>query len=98
MNCPDDDFQASPKEEKDQGPPIEIPVSSLSADALKGIVDSFIMREGTDYGVEEVSFEKKVQNLLRKIEKEEIRLVFDPNTESVTFLTEREWKKFIASK
>lgn len=86
------DDENSSQESKPQ-PPVEIPPASLSPDALQGIIESFIMREGTDYGREEVSFEKKVHNIKNKISRGEIHLVFDPNTESVTFLTENEWKR-----
>jgi len=39
--------------------PVEITPSQLSADALNGIIENFILREGTDYGVVEVEFDKK---------------------------------------
>jgi uncharacterized protein YheU (UPF0270 family) len=73
--------------------PIEVNISSLSAEALQGIIESFVLREGTDYGVNELSLEKKVENLKKKLHRKEIFLVFDPNTESITFLTQSEWAK-----
>lgn len=73
--------------------PVEITPSSLSPDALQSILESFVLREGTDYGVQEISLDKKVENLKRKLDRKDIYLVFDPNTESVTFLTKTEWAK-----
>ncbi len=73
--------------------PVEIAPGSLSADALNSILESFVLREGTDYGVQEISLDKKVENLKRKLDRKDIYLVFDPNTESVTFLTKTEWAK-----
>ncbi|MES1191364.1 MAG: YheU family protein [Steroidobacter sp.] len=37
---------------KDETPqePVAIPHTELSADALRGVIDSFVLREGTDYG------------------------------------------------
>ncbi len=85
------------KNENDQHleslPPVEISSSSLSPEALQSILESFVLREGTDYGVQEISLEKKVENLKRKLDRKDIFLVFDPNTESVTFLTKTEWAK-----
>ena len=79
-------------------PPIEINPSALSADALKAVMESFVLREGTDYGTSELSLETKVENLKKKMQRKDILLVFDPNTESVTFLTKTEWAKLQTAK
>lgn len=81
--------------EKEQEPqaPVEIPQEALSADALRGIIESFILREGTDYGREEVSLEKKVEQIERQLAKGDIKIVFDPETETVGLVTLKEWKK-----
>ncbi|HBO39505.1 MAG TPA: hypothetical protein DD638_12670 [Pasteurellaceae bacterium] len=44
-----------------------IPWQELEEETLVNIVESFILREGTDYGFEELSLEQKTQNLLAKI-------------------------------
>lgn len=67
-------------------PPVEIPLDSISTDALTEIIAAFIEREGTDYGAVEASYDKKIADIRRQLEKGDIRLFFDPNTESVTFL------------
>lgn len=74
-------------------PPIEIPLEKLSEEVLSNIIESFILREGTDYGVSEVFLEKKIEQVRRQIQKKEVRIVFDFETESVTLLPERDWKK-----
>jgi hypothetical protein len=74
-------------------PPVEIPKEALSAEALRGIIESFILREGTDYGREEVGFGKKIDQIERQVAKGEVKIVFDPNTESVGMVTLNEWKK-----
>ena len=74
-------------------PPMEVPKEALSADALRGIIESFILREGTDYGREEVGFEKKVEQIERQVARGDVKIVFDPNTETVGIVTMNEWKK-----
>ncbi len=74
-------------------PPIEIPFNSLSAEALQGVIDNFIQREGTDYGVVEMDYEKKIQQVQKQIQKGDVKIVFDPHSESVTLMTLHEWKK-----
>jgi hypothetical protein len=75
-------------------PPVEIPLGVLSADALAGVIDNFIQREGTDYGATEVAHETKVKQIHKQLEKGDVKIVFDPNTESVSLLTLREWNRF----
>jgi uncharacterized protein len=47
------------------------------------VIESFVLREGTDYGEREYSLEEKVGHVLRQLERGEAGIVFDPNTESV---------------
>ncbi|MGE3760006.1 MAG: YheU family protein [Pseudobdellovibrionaceae bacterium] len=81
---------------QDQIPPVEIPSDNLSEDALRGLLESYILRDGTDYGINELSLENKLKNLYRQLERKEILIVFDLNTESATVLTQKEWKRITA--
>lgn len=74
-------------------PPMEVPREAISDEALRGIVESFILREGTDYGREEVGFETKVNQIERQLERGDVKIVFDPNAESVGIVTAHEWAK-----
>jgi uncharacterized protein len=64
-------------------PPIIVPHTELSLDALTGVIQSFVLREGTDYGAREVDFDTKVQQVLRQLERREAEIVFDQNTETI---------------
>lgn len=66
--------------------PIEIPYRDLSAEALRGVVESFVLREGTDYGARQYSFEEKVAQVMDQLRRGEAQIVFDPDTESVTIV------------
>ena len=72
-------------------PPIAIESSQLSEDALAGVISEFIMREGTDYGTAEISFDAKFKSIRRQIERGQIIITFDPNTESIHLLTKLQW-------
>lgn len=63
--------------------PVEIPIEALSADALRGLIESFVGREGTDYGERERTLAEKVADVRRQLERGTARIVFDPETESV---------------
>ncbi|MGE3850017.1 MAG: YheU family protein [Gammaproteobacteria bacterium] len=69
--------------------PVEIPWRQLSADALRGVVEAFVLREGTDYGEVEASFADKVQQVMRQLERAEAGIVFDPASETVDIVVTR---------
>ncbi len=77
--------------EKSVVAPVEIPIEMLSPEAFGGIINEFILREGTDYGVQEISHEKKIEQIRRQIGKGDIKIIFDPSSESVTLMTKRDW-------
>lgn len=71
-------------------PPIAVPHGELSPAALRGVVEAFVLREGTDYGERDVPFEDKVEQVMRQLDRGEAQVLFDPADSSVTIaLTER---------
>ena len=62
---------------------VEIPIEDLSSEALRGVVESFVNREGTDYGEVERTLEEKVADVMGQLEAGQARLVFDPESESI---------------
>ena len=77
------DFQSDDPEPR---PPIEIPHTELSADALRGVIEAFVLREGTEYGERDVSLERKVADVLRQLERREAQIMFDPNSETIDII------------
>jgi uncharacterized protein YheU (UPF0270 family) len=69
--------------------PVEVPYSELPADLLNAVVESFVLREGTDYGEKEFSLEDKVERVIRQLKGGEVKIVFDPATESVTIVVKQ---------
>ena len=63
-----------------------IPVNKLSPQALEGVIDEFISREGTDYGAIEASREMKFTLVKQKLEAGAAVLVFDDETETTNIL------------
>ncbi len=64
-----------------------IPVSRLSPEALQGVIQEFVLREGTDYGDREVSLETKLRQVKNKLEKGLAVLVFDDETETTNIIS-----------
>jgi uncharacterized protein len=65
---------------------VVVPHTELSAEALLGVIESFILREGTDYGWKDVTHETKVAQVRRQLERGEARILFDPLDSSVTIV------------
>ena len=59
---------------------MDIPYAQLSKDALQGLIDEFVTRDGTDYGVSERTLGSKIASVHGLLERGEARVVFDPET------------------
>jgi uncharacterized protein len=59
-----------------------IPYQELSADALQAMLEEFVTRSGTDYGVSEATLTEKVQQVLRQLENGEAVIVYDAALET----------------
>jgi uncharacterized protein YheU (UPF0270 family) len=62
---------------------VRVAPDDLTPDTLRAVVESFVLREGTDYGIQEVSLEAKVEQVLAQLRRGEAHITFDPATESV---------------
>jgi uncharacterized protein YheU (UPF0270 family) len=72
-----------------EGPPSEpvlVPHTELAPDVLRAVIESFVLREGTDYGEGEFSLDQKVAKVVRQLERGEAQIIFDPETESVAIV------------
>ena len=74
--------------------PVEIPHGELSPDALRGVIESFVLREGTDYGDQHYSIDQKVAHVMRQLERKEAKIMFDPNSETIHIVVGVRMKSF----
>lgn len=72
---------------------IEIPPDRLNPETLSNVIESFVLREGTDYGAQEVPLEDKVARVFAQLKRGEVRLVYDAGEDSCTIVTLREFKR-----
>lgn len=59
-----------------------IPYQQLSQDALHGVLEEYINREGTDYGEVEMTAEQKLAQLMVQLKAGRVVVVFDPASET----------------
>ena len=72
---------------------IEIPAERLNAEIMTAIIEEFILREGTDYGAQEVDFASKVSQVMALLKAGEVTITFDPKTENCTLLTRQQFRR-----
>lgn len=59
---------------------VKVPVQSLSVEALRGVVEAFVLREGTDYGHRDIPLKEKCAAVERQIAAGEAEVWFDPES------------------
>lgn len=65
---------------------VNVPYTELAQELLHAVVESYVLREGTDYGEREFSLQEKVAHVIGQLKRGEARIVFDPDTESVSII------------
>jgi uncharacterized protein YheU (UPF0270 family) len=66
---------------------VELDPEQLSPGALRGLVEEYVTREGTDYGQGDWSLEDKVSQVFRQLEAGDARIVFDLELGSASIVT-----------
>ena len=66
--------------------PVRVTPDELKPDTLRAVIESFVLREGTDYGVHETSLEAKVAQVLIQLRRGEAHIMFDPATGSLNIV------------
>ncbi len=76
-------------QDEDDAAPIDVPPEALPAATLRALLEEFVTRDGTDYGVHERSLDDKVRDVLRQITRGEARIVFDPASQTANIVVGR---------
>ena len=63
-----------------------IPWQDLSPETLDNLIESFVLREGTDYGEHERSLEQKVNDVKRQLKSGDVVLVWSELHETVNII------------
>ncbi len=62
-----------------------IPWQELEASTLQSLIESYVLREGTDYGEREYTLQQKVEHVYQQLKAGQIVLQWSELHESVTF-------------
>ncbi len=66
---------------------IQVPRGALSPEAVRGMIEEFVTRAGTDHGARERSIAEKIADLQRQLECGEAVIVFDTATATINIVT-----------
>ena len=62
---------------------ISIPPDQLTSEALLGVIDAFILREGTDYGHQEFTLDEKRSRVREMLQRGEAEICYYPENEHI---------------
>ncbi len=65
---------------------INIPIEALSDEALDGVIDDFINREGTDYGHRDFDLDQKRESVRRQLANGVAVVTYDPASRTTTIV------------
>ena len=74
---------------------IVIPVGRLGAEVLTALIEEFVLQEGTDYGRHDTELASKVRQVRGQIDKGDVIITYDEETESCNLMTKHEYKRFM---
>jgi len=63
-----------------------IPYQSLAEETLHAVIESFVLREGTEYGLEDVDLTEKIIQVKRQLAQKTVVLVYSQLHETVNLL------------
>lgn len=75
--------------ETEKPDPVVVPKERISAESLEELIGEFILREGTDYGAQEATYEAKVRQIYRQLDAGDICIVYDAAEETVSIVPKR---------
>ena len=74
-----------------------IPLEQINSDTLGSLIEAFITREGTDYGVNEISLEEKVRQIKSQLRVGDIVVVYDVASESANIMSKVQYEEWVSS-
>jgi uncharacterized protein len=69
-----------------------IPADALSAAALQGVIEQFILREGTDYGEQDFSLQHKISTVRQQLSQGTVLLVYSELYQTVNLIPANQYQ------
>lgn len=72
-----------------------IPYEQLAADTLDALIEAFVLREGTEYGEQDVSLSDKVAQVKSQLHANQLVILYSELHESVDIITTQQWRQLV---
>lgn len=72
-----------------------IPYEQLAADTLDALIEAFVLREGTEYGEQDVSLSDKVVQVKSQLHANQLVILYSELHESVDIITTQQWRQLV---
>jgi hypothetical protein len=84
--CPEPETGSKALIFANRGSAMQIPWNALSEQALAGLIEEFVLREGTEYGAADVSLAEKCDQVMIQLRQGLAQIVFDPDTQTSSII------------
>ena len=65
---------------------IDVPYTALQAETLRRLIEEFVTRDTTDYGVRERTLDEKVSDVMRQLRRGEVRVVVEQGSNTINLV------------
>lgn len=72
---------------------IIVPYEDLSPEALRGLIEEFVTRPGTDTGYTRGTLEDNVGMVMRQLKRQDVLIVYDPKTQTANIVSKSQVAK-----
>lgn len=69
---------------------VVIPPAALSTEALAGLIEQYVLREGTEYGQRDYTLDEKVRHVRRQLEAGRVLIVYWSEHNEAEIVTARD--------
>lgn len=69
---------------------VVVPATAISAQALDGLIEQYVLREGTEYGARDYSLQEKVIRVRRQLESGKVVIVYSDDLGVAELIPERD--------
>lgn len=70
-----------------------VPAAALSLHALNGLIEQYVLREGTEYGTRDYSLEEKVRRVRKQLDTGKVLIVYNDELGLAEIVPERDFAK-----
>lgn len=72
---------------------VVVPAAALSLHALNGLIEQYVLREGTEYGARDYSLEEKVRRVHKQLDAGKVLIVYNDDLGLAELISQNDFSK-----